>query len=152
MTPKNAYADLKKRMNEISTLTSTESVLHWDQESYMPTEANDHRAEQITQISRLLHEWFTDPAVGDLISTIEDSDLMKSRESEVAVNVREWRRLYDQETKLPTDFVEDFTRTTSKALQAWAEARRSWCSSRTRRTGEWTAALLRVGPSSTTRW
>lgn len=124
MTPSDAYAELKKRMIEIALLDSTDSVLSWDQEAYLPSKAIDHRAEQLAQISRLTHEWFVDPRVGDLIAAVESSDLVNDRESEQAVNVREWRRLFDRETKLPTKLVEEFTRVTTKANQAWADARR----------------------------
>ncbi len=124
MTPPEAYSELKRRIREISVLYSTAGVLHWDQESYMPRKADDHRAEQLAQISRLTHEWFIDPKVGELLATVEQSDLAKDPESEVAVNCREWRRLYDREVKLPTDFVEEFTRVTTKAVGVWADARR----------------------------
>ena len=124
MTAPEAYTELKKRIREISILYSTAGVLHWDQEAYMPRKADDHRAEQLAQISRLGHEWFTAPQVGDLLSTIESSELVKEPQSEAAVNCREWRRLYDRETKLPTDFVEEFTRITTKAMGVWAEARK----------------------------
>ena len=79
----------------------------------------------MAQISRLMHEWFTDPKVGEWLAAIEASDLVRDPESESAVNTREWRRLYDRETKLPTEFVEDFTRTTSKASQVWSDARKA---------------------------
>ncbi|MCP4567488.1 MAG: carboxypeptidase M32 [FCB group bacterium] len=124
MIPSKAYAELKKRMMEISMLNSTAGVLHWDQEAYLPAKAVDHRAEQLAQISRLTHEWFTAPQVGELMDTIEASDLITDCESAEAVNVREWRRMYERETKLPVDLVEDFVRTTSKASSIWAEARK----------------------------
>jgi carboxypeptidase Taq len=124
MNPEKAYADLIAHMKEIATLQSTGGVLHWDREAYLPKKANDHRAEQLAQISRLTHEWFTDPQVDEWLSAIEDSDLVKNREWPAAVNVREWRRLYNRETKLPTEFVADFARATSKASQIWAEARK----------------------------
>ena len=123
MTPPESYNKLKERMKEIATLQSTGAVLYWDQEAYLPKRAFDHRGDQLAQLERLGHEWFTDPLVNDWLAAVEESDLAKDKESEAAVNVREWRRLYDREVKLPTEFVEDFTRTTTKASQVWAEAR-----------------------------
>jgi carboxypeptidase Taq len=124
MKAQEAYTELIRRMKEISILQSTGGVLYWDREAYIPRKAVDHRAEQLAQIGRLTHEWFTDPNVGELISTIESSELVANRESAQAVNVKEWRRLYDQETKLPVEFVEEFTRTASKATQVWGDARK----------------------------
>jgi carboxypeptidase Taq len=124
MTPSEAYAQLKKRMIDRAVLNSTAEVLSWDREAYLPPKGVDHRGAQMAQISRLSHEWFTDPKVGDLLADVEASNLVSDRESEYAVNVREWRRLYDRETKLPTDVVEEFARVTSTASGVWAEARR----------------------------
>jgi carboxypeptidase Taq len=124
MTAQQAYTELKSRMKEIAILLSSREVLYWDKETYMPPRGIDHRAEQLAQISRLGHEWFVDPKVGEWIAAVEGSDLVKDPESPEAVNIREWRRTYDRETKLPKEFVEEFSRTTSKATQVWAEARR----------------------------
>jgi len=124
MTPSEAYTELKEQMNKIAVLESTEGVLAWDLEANLPPKAIDHRAEQLAQLTSLQHDWFTNPRVGELIATVESSSLVMDPESEQAVNVREWRRLFDRETKLPTTLVEEFTRVTSKANQVWAEARK----------------------------
>ncbi|MBU0984127.1 MAG: carboxypeptidase M32 [candidate division Zixibacteria bacterium] len=124
MKPQDAYTELKKRMRETALLGSTASILYWDQQAYLPKKAEDHRAEQLGQLSRLDHEWFTDTKVGDWLSAIEDSDLVADPESEVAVNVREWRRLYDREVKLPVEFVEEFAIAGSKGHGIWSEARK----------------------------
>lgn len=124
MTPKETYAELKKKMQEISLLASSHEVLYWDREACLPPKGSDHRGDQLAQLDRLAHDWFVDPKVGELLAAIESSDLVKDSETEIAVNCREWRRRYDREVKLPGDFVEDFTRTTSKANHVWAEARK----------------------------
>ena len=124
MSAQNIYQSLKDRMREISTLNSSAGVLSWDRKSYMPPSANDHRAEQIAQLRTLAHQWFTDPKVGEWLAEVEQSDLISDPEAEAAVNVREWRRMYDRNTKLPDDFVRDFATTTSKANQVWIEARK----------------------------
>ncbi len=124
MTSTEAYNHLKKRMREIATINSSSSVLSWDRKTYMPPKGNAHRADQLAQLSRLSHQWFTDPKVEEWLSAVEQSDLVRDPASEAAVNVREWRRVYCRKTKLPLEFVEEFSRTTSLATQVWAEARR----------------------------
>ena len=124
MSPNQTYDALKKKMREISILASSQSVLHWDREAYLPKKASDYRGDQLAQLNRLVHDWFVNPDIGDKLAAIEASGVLKDRQSEIAVNCREWRRLYDREVKLPGEFVEDFTRTTSKALAVWAEARK----------------------------
>jgi carboxypeptidase Taq len=124
MSALEAYVDLKNQMKEVAILNSTENILHWDKDLHMPAKSAEHRGDQLAQIMRLSHEWFTDAKVDAWLSEIESSDLMEDYESEVAVNVREWRRMYDRETKLPKRLVEDFARVTTKAGLAWIEARK----------------------------
>ncbi|MBD3402783.1 carboxypeptidase M32 [candidate division GN15 bacterium] len=124
MTPQAAYDELIKKCKEISVLGSAASILHWDQETYMPKNGVGHRSEQIGLIARMCHEQFVDPKIGELISAAEDSDLTKDPESEAAANLREIRHAYDKETKLPKDLVEALAKTTAQATPAWAEARK----------------------------
>ena len=42
-----AYGKLLKRAHEIALLDSTNSLLSWDKETYMPAKALDHRAGQM---------------------------------------------------------------------------------------------------------
>lgn len=105
MTPQAAYDELVRKCKEISTLGSAASVLHWDQETYMPKNGVGHRSEQIGLIARMCHEQFVDPKIGELIATAESSDLAKDPESETAANLRELRHEYDKQTKLPNDLV-----------------------------------------------
>ncbi|HOD67582.1 MAG TPA: carboxypeptidase M32 [candidate division Zixibacteria bacterium] len=124
MTAREAYTRLKARMKEIAVIESTGGVLYWDRKSYMPPKGIAHRSEQLAQLTRLSHDWFTAPEVGDWLAAVEQSDLVRDPASEAAVNVREWRRLRDREEKLPAAFVEQFARTTALAGQVWAEARK----------------------------
>lgn len=124
MSAEKAYEQLITRTREITTLGSAASILHWDQETYMPKKGVGHRSNQIGLIARLVHEQFVDPVVGALLSEIEGSDLIKDPESVVAANIRELRHEYDKETKLPKELVQELAVTTSQATQAWADARR----------------------------
>ncbi len=123
MTPEQAYQDLLQRSKEIALIGSTSAVLGWDQEVNMPPKGAEWRAEQSAYLSGLAHRKSTDPKINDLLLAIEKSDLVSDPLSDVAVNVREWRHQYDRATKLPTEFVEIFSRTASLAQHVWAEAR-----------------------------
>jgi len=124
MTPQVTYNELVKRCKEISVLGSTASVLYWDQHTYMPPAGTPFRADQLGQLSRMTHEMFTDPKTNELLSEVEQSDLVKDEESPEAANIRELRYLYDKQTKLPKELVEEITKTTSLAQEEWAAARR----------------------------
>lgn len=104
-------------------LGSCNAVLGWDERTYMPRGGVNHRANQSALISGMTHEMFTAPEIGEMISNLENSDLMKDELSVEAVNIRELRRQYDKQTKLPTDLVEAISRETTKGQGIWAEAR-----------------------------
>src|SRR5262245_64928693 len=110
MAPADAYAELVRRSKELGVLNSCAAVLAWDQQTYMPTKGAGLRGEQMALLASLAHQKLTDPRIGELLSTVEDSDLVKAPESEAAANTREWRRAYDRATKIPPTLVEELAR------------------------------------------
>jgi carboxypeptidase Taq len=116
------YQKLLARSREIALLDGAANLLSWDQETYMPARALEFRADQLAHLSGLTHRLFTAPEVGDWIKACEDHPF--ASDSKEAVNVREWRRSYDRQTKLPPELVEELHRTTSLARETWVEARR----------------------------
>ena len=117
----SAYDALIKRTRELALLGSTSSILHWDQETYMPEKANAWRAEQLSHLAGLNHRLWTGPEVGRWISTCEQESPEPG--SDTAINLREWRRSYDRATKHPAELVEESSKTEALAHQAWVEAR-----------------------------
>ncbi len=124
MSTQQAYDDLIKRVKEVSLLHSCDAILGWDERTYMPRGGAAHRADQLGLISGLAHEKLTDPKIGELLSELEQSDLVKDPESAQAVNIREIRYYYDKQTKLPKDLVEEITKVTTLAQGEWVEARK----------------------------
>src|SRR6202453_615228 len=123
----NAYESLQQRSREVAGYNSTASVLGWDQETYMPPKAGAYRAEQLATLAGLAHRLGTAPEIGSCLAECEASLPASADPEETAcraANVREWRRDYDRETKLPGRLVEDFARTASLSQHAWVEARR----------------------------
>ncbi len=125
MSPQQAYDELIREIKEIALLESCASVLFWDERTYMPRGGAAHRSAQVSMLAGMGHERFTDPRIGELLTEVEASDIIKDPESEAAVNVRELRRAYDKETKLPKKLVEEITRVTTLAQGEWVTARKN---------------------------
>ena len=89
----------------------------------MPRAGVRHRSEQTALLAGLIHDRGTDPDYGDLLDTVEGSSFITDSESPPAVNVRELRRDYDRERRLPRRLVEEFARVIALASRAWADAR-----------------------------
>lgn len=125
MDPKAAYAELVRLRTELATFGSIGSLLGWDQRTYMPPGGSGHRAAQLALLAGMSHQMATSPRIGELLAGVEDSDLMKDPAGPGAVNIRNIRREYDRERKLPRALVEELSRTTSQAYDVWVGARKA---------------------------
>jgi carboxypeptidase Taq len=124
MRAETAYAELIHRTREQSLLASCAELLAWDEDTYMPSAGAEHRSAQLALLAGLQHARATDPGFGDLLAAVEGSPLVADPEGTAAVNVREIRRTFDRQTRLPRELVEELARVASLAERAWAEARR----------------------------
>src|SRR5260221_8737059 len=125
MNSEKAYLELVRLSREESVLASCIDVLEWDEEIYMPRAGVEHRAEQMALLAGMLHDRATDPRYEELLTAVEDSSLVSDPESPQAVNVRELRRDYDRERKLPRRLVQEMARVTTRASKIWAQARKN---------------------------
>ena len=123
-TASNAYADLITRIKDCRLLESCGHLLGWDERTYMPRQGSRHRGEQMALLARMVHEMVTSPAVGDLLSKVESSDVVADSDSVEAANIREIRRAHDRAAKLPRELVEELARVTTQAQRVWEDARR----------------------------
>jgi carboxypeptidase Taq len=123
MTSDQAYTELVRRSRDKTVLASCLGLLVWDQEVCMPRAGVQHRSEQNALLAGLIHDRGTDPDYGDLLATVEGSSVVSDAESPQTVNVRELRRDYDRDRRIPRRLVEEFARATALAARAWAEAR-----------------------------
>ncbi|MDX1388440.1 MAG: carboxypeptidase M32, partial [Acidobacteriota bacterium] len=78
--------------------------------------------EQLALVARLAHERHVHPRIGELIAECEADSTLVSDPVEAA-NLREMRRDYERATKLPASLVAEMSETSSRALEAWKEAR-----------------------------
>ena len=123
MNPDKAYAELIRLSRDKSVIASTLGLLQWDAEICMPRDGVNHRGEQMSVLAGILHDRATDPRIADLLSDVESSPFAGDAESVEAVNVREIRRDFDRETRLPRRLVEEMARVSALSSQAWSEAR-----------------------------
>ncbi len=116
------YEALRQHLRELAALNSALGLLGWDQETMMPPRAAAARADELSLLSRLAHERATAPELGELLSDCEADEALNT-DAATAANLREIRHDYDKARKLPTEFVAEFSQTTSHALEAWKAAR-----------------------------
>lgn len=126
---KTPFEKLSELSTKITTLQSINSLLCWDQETYMPEGAIQSRSDQLELISGILHKQKTSPsykkALSDLVDLSTGAVKQKEASLEIKAAAREWRRQYLHDAKIPSSFVKSFTKCTSAALHAWTEAKNS---------------------------
>ena len=123
MNPEQAYAELLRLSHDETVLSSCAQMLQWDAEICMPRDGVAHRGGQMALLAGLIHDRATDPRRADLLREVEESTLVSDPNSDQAVNVRELRRDFDRENKLPRRLVEELARVSALSSQAWSEAR-----------------------------
>ena len=119
------YLELITLTKRAGLLSSCGSVLSWDRETYMPPGGAEHRAEQLSLLAGVAHEWATSPRIGVLLHELQDASFPNGEQADNHVNIREIRRTYRRATCLPQRLVEELARVTALAQQEWAAARAS---------------------------
>ncbi len=115
--------ELKHRLQEIADLGAASSILYWDMSTYMPPGGAASRGRQLGLLARLLHERFTDPAVGHLLDDLQAYGESLPYDSDDAALLRKTRRDYERQTRLPNEFVKALTEHTSAIYSLWEQAR-----------------------------
>ena len=118
-----SLAALKARLQEVSDLNRANSVLNWDQATYMPPGGGAARGRQQALLSRLSHERFTDKATGHLLDQLAPAFADLDPESDDACLIRVTRRNYDRAVKIPTDLVAEWSAHGADCYQRWTVAR-----------------------------
>jgi len=110
-----------KEQKELSTFSRIAALLGWDQMTYMPKMGILERSEQSALISKLAHEKVISDEFWNHIQILSNNKGNLS-EKDKAVIVR-LEKDVEKSRKIPSDFVERMSKTTTLAYQAWEEAR-----------------------------
>lgn len=117
------YQQLCQHARETALLAAAESALAWDERTMLPRAAAEYRTEQLTLLAGMIHRRNTDARFGDWLSELAASPLAADRHSVHGANIRQLKREYDRQAKLPQSLVEELARATSLGQHAWEKAR-----------------------------
>jgi len=113
---------LKERLGEVSDIGRAASVLGWDQQVNMPPGGNEARGQQLATLSKIAQEKFIADEVGQLIDDLKQE--FAGDDSDDAALIRVAARNYDKSKRVPPEFIEEQAIVSSKAFEAWVEARK----------------------------
>ncbi len=114
---------LKTLLAEVADLDAASAVLSWDQQTYMPPGGSEARGQQLSTLGKIVHEKFTSEEIGALLQDLEQEFAGADPDSDEVRLLKVTRHQYDRATRVPSDFVAEFALVTSKAFDAWVEAK-----------------------------
>ena len=112
---------LKEKLGEVEDISRAASVLSWDQQVNMPPGGHEARGRQLATLSKIAQEKFITDEVGGLIADLKQE--FNGAETDEAALVRVADRNYDKAKRVPPSFIAEQAMVTSKAFEAWVEAR-----------------------------
>jgi len=117
---KELYEEYTLRMKKIADVRNAAAVLQWDEETYLPSKGAAFRGRQLATLSEIAHEWFIDPAVGDLLTTLKDrGDLDEPGQRNITLSLED----YTRQKKFTPAFIRLLSETTSRCFHTWVKAR-----------------------------
>jgi carboxypeptidase Taq len=117
MTNYNLYKEL---MRKIADVQYAAGVLNWDQETYMPVNGAELRAQQLSTLSGIAHELSTSEQLGDVLNKLSFDTSLDEKQKR---NVKKSLKSYNESKKYTTAFVQELSRTISETFIAWQKAK-----------------------------
>lgn len=114
---------LKAILAEVYDLSSAAALLGWDQQTYMPSAGAEGRGHQIATLEKIAHNKFTSDQVGQLIEDLVADLKQLDPDSDDACLIKVSDREYKKQTRVTSEWVENFARETTVAHQVWEKAR-----------------------------
>ena len=112
---------LKEMLGEVADIGRAASVLSWDQQVNMPPGGNDARGQQLATLSKIAQEKFITDEVGHLIDDLKQE--LNGADTDEAAMVRVAARDYNKAKRVPPAFIAEQALVTSRAFEAWREAK-----------------------------
>ena len=113
------YSFFISRVREIADLKHAESLMGWDQETYMPPNGAQMRARAQGSLSGLIHERLTETEFVRTVERLQDREL----NGDEAVNLFLVARELKRSVGIPRQLVVNMSETTSLGHEAWISAR-----------------------------
>jgi len=123
MEPEQKLQQLKTLLAEIADLNQIAALLDWDQQTYMPPGGAENRGYQLATLQQIAHTKSVSNEIGKLLDELQLYASQLDPDSSDACLVRVARRNYENDTKVPSEWVVEFAMTTTAAHEAWAKAR-----------------------------
>src|ERR1700733_15156905 len=117
---------LKNRLGTVSDLDGATELAAWDQQTKMPPNGAQARAEVLGTLAALRHQLFTDDETGRLLESAAaelDDGGERDPDSDDARLIEVTRRRWEKSRRVPTELEAEMARASSEGQEAWVAAR-----------------------------
>lgn len=121
MTSNAPFQQFLTRMAELADINGAAALLSWDQETYMPKGAQEARGTQMSTLSAIAHQKFTQPEMGALLADLQGSAAPEDADQRLMVERVAWD--FARATRVPESLVRETAKAQSDSVAAWCEAR-----------------------------
>lgn len=115
------YETYQNKMQLIADVRFASAVLQWDQETYLPPLGAARRGQQLSTLSEISHRMFSEPELGELLQTLNESQDLDPVQQR---NVQRTLEDYSKNKKYTSSFVRALSDQVNKAFHAWIDARK----------------------------
>lgn len=114
------YDQYRVKMQRIADVRNASGVLQWDQETYLPQNGAAFRGQQISTLSEIAHQLFSEEELGGLLQELAAREDLPEDEK---INVVKTLEDYSKNKKYTPEFVRRLSDQINKTFHAWIEAR-----------------------------
>jgi carboxypeptidase Taq len=117
------YQELVTFLDDLRNLGTIGGLLGWDQQVMMPAAAAQRRGAQMATLSRIRHEMATSEKAARLLEDAERETAGMGYDSDEVSMIRVAKKDFEEENKLPSEFVAEVARARATAHNVWTQAR-----------------------------
>ena len=114
------YNQYWQKMQRIADLKNAGAVLQWDQETYLPKKGAALRGKQLSTLSELAHQLFSEEDLGRILRELSGLELNTVEKRNVQLTLED----YEKNKKYSSEFVRKISDQVNKTFHSWIEARR----------------------------
>jgi len=119
------WSELLEHLSEVADLRGAGALAHWDQATMLPPASATGRGRMLGTLSKLAHERFISPRVGQLLDHNEEWAREQSDAGDLFPMqlLAATRRQYDKAARVPSEFEARFASHCAQIYSVWEEAR-----------------------------
>jgi carboxypeptidase Taq len=115
------YENYVRKMHRIADVRHASAVLQWDQETHLPPKGAAFRGQQISTLSEISHQLFSEEELGNVLQELLGKDGLLPNQKR---NVERTHEDYVKNKKYTAAFVRALSEQVNKSFHAWIDSRK----------------------------